>query len=814
MDQVIELKSVCHMVLRRLLIHGGSAAVLVILLPITMLPMLASKAFSQTIPTLPASAEALLDIPRLPAASVDPQGRYILLVHERGLLPIDYLSQPKVKIAGVWINSRTGGPHAPIAYFGLTLVDLESGEQTRLNIPDGVTIGYPQWSPDGSRFTFTATGESGVELWLGEVTSKATDRLVDTPLNATRGRPCTWMSNSDELLCRMVVERRAPLPKGVLTGAGLSPIDKFLAGNIDANDEQLVDYFLSSQLELINTRTGERKRVGEPIVTDSTEPAPDGQLFLVARVMPAFSVTGRSSQWRRVIQIWDRSGRVVRTFPASSSESTATARAVHWRASTPASVVWVEQVTETERVLVQSAPFLEPPVEIYRSRHRFAGIMWLDDPTLAIVSEFDPVKRITSAWLVAPDNTKQPPRLVWSRSVDGQDAVSGGFLTHSNGGSKPTVRVENNAIFTIGRAGQRSYLETMRLDTMRFERIWESDGASHETIIDLLSADGERLLTRHESATTPPNYLLHDLESDVTRPLTERTHPVPEFAETRRIALQYRRADGVDLSSNLYLPQDLKTGEKLPLLVWAYPRQYGPGATPHLADARGRFPSTERALKLFFTTRGYAVLDDVSMPVVGSTDTANDTFLEQIIDNADAALRSAADTGFVDLDRVGIAGHSYGAFMVANLMAHTRLFAAGVAMSGAYNRTLTPFGFQTERRTLWEARDTYLEMSPLLYSDQITAPLLLVHGLLDDNAGTPPIQSMQLYEAIRYNGGDTDLLLLPFESHSYRARESVIQVAAAMLEWFDSHLGHSEYQGTPLAASDSEFARGREASYP
>src|SRR5690606_22122130 len=267
------------------------------------------------------------------------------------------------------------------------------------------------------------------------------------------------------------------------------------------------------------------------------------------------------------------------------------------------------------------------------------------------------------------------------------------------------------------------------------------------------------------------------------RALTDYAHPAPQLTNARRIALRYKRPDGLGLSATLYLPADSEPLQPLPVVLWAYPRVYGEDTESVEPMTVEQFPGFERAFKLFFLLQGYAVLDDVSMPVVGTTATANDTFIEQIVRNAEAALRAAAETGFVDPSRAGVAGHSYGAFMVANLLAHSDLFSAGVALSGAYNRTLTPFGFQTERRSLWEARETYLAMSPFLYSNVINEPLLLVHGLLDENAGTPPIQSIQFYEAIRHTGGKADILLLPREGHTYRGRESVLATAATMLEF-------------------------------
>jgi dipeptidyl aminopeptidase/acylaminoacyl peptidase len=317
--------------------------------------------------------------------------------------------------------------------------------------------------------------------------------------------------------------------------------------------------------------------------------------------------------------------------------------------------------------------------------------------------------------------------------------------------------------------------------------VWESTRPGYEEIAALLDPRADLILTRHESATEPPNYYVTSRTTGALRPVTDYNQEVPGVLDAVRFQLTYTRDDGYSLSSNLYLPPDAMRDASLPLVLWAYPREVGVTDHAFAPPLRERFFDTERVLKLSFLMRGYAVMDNVAMPIVGSAN-ANDTFIEQIVANSEAAIAAAAATGFVDPTRVGVAGHSYGAFMAGNLLAHSQLFSAGIALSGSYNRTLTPFGFQTERRTFWEAPDTYLAMSPLLYSNKISAPLLLVHGLEDKNPGTPPLQSTQFFQAIRGNGGQAELLLLPLEGHSYRARESVLRTATAMLDWFDRYL--------------------------
>ena len=185
---------------------------------------------------------------------------------------------------------------------------------------------------------------------------------------------------------------------------------------------------------------------------------------------------------------------------------------------------------------------------------------------------------------------------------------------------------------------------------------------------------------------------------------------------------------------------------------------------------------------------GYAVLDNAAMPIVGDPRTVNDHFVEQVVMDAKAAVEKAVAMGVTDPARVGVGGHSYGAFMTANLLCHTDLFAAGIARSGAYNRTLTPFGFQSESRTLWQAPDMYFKVSPFLSADKIKGALLLIHGEADNNPGTFPVQSERMYQAVRGNSGTVRYVSLPYESHGYEARESVGHTLYEMITWFDKYV--------------------------
>lgn len=737
--------------------------------------------------TLPQDVITLLSADPLPERIVDPTGRYALLVHKHRLLSERALTEPTVEVAGVRLNPRTNARHAAIPYYGLTLVELGTGRTQRLEVPPNLAIGFPQWAPDGTQFAFTVTVDRGVELWTGSPEPPHPVRRVLGPvLNGAQGSPCSFMPDSRSLLCQLVARKHEP-PKAPSAALRLLTQTVKPPGQ---SDDVAAEYFLRAQLALVDASGAGRPRaIGGPAVLDAVDPSPSGEYLLVTRRVPPYSGPSVLDTGGRTLEVWDTDGRLMHSL---GPDNAAGPRALHWQPSAPATLTWVERRGDQDRLVTQAAPFRTPPQLLFSSEQRFSGLRWLEDSELALFDEYDVTERFTRIWLLDASQFPRPPELVGSRG--GREGPLPGFgwpsLTTDRAG-KQVVRFHDGYLYVVGRradpAGSRAYLDRVRLDTLAAERLWQSDAGGREEILDLLAADGSAVLTQIEDVTEPPNYVVRNLGAGTARAITHHRHPVPAMTEVARIPLRYRRRDGVEMSSLLYLPKRAAGDPPLPMVVWAYPREYREGSVP--TPARNRhFADVDRALQLYLLLRGYAVLDDVSMPIVGNGNNANDTFVPQVIANAEAAIEAAAATGAVDPNRVAVAGHSYGAFMVANLLAHTELFRAGVGLSGAYNRTLTPFGFQTERRTLWEAPDAYLAMSPILYTHQITAPMLLVHGLLDDNAGTLPMQSQYMYEAIRRNGGSAELLLLPNEGHSYRGRESVLRTATAMLRLFDEHL--------------------------
>jgi dipeptidyl aminopeptidase/acylaminoacyl peptidase len=407
----------------------------------------------------------------------------------------------------------------------------------------------------------------------------------------------------------------------------------------------------------------------------------------------------------------------------------------------------------------------------------------------ALVEEFERSKRMIRTLEIDMEKPGSTARVIFSRNERDEYHNPGAPVTKTMVDGRQAILQSGNEIYLSGAGaspdGDKPFLDRFDLASGKSERLFQSkDG--YESIVAVLDDSGTRLLTRRESPTEPPNYYMRS--SGVLKPLTHFANPMPQTAGIKKQLVTYKRADGVPLSFTLYLPADYTPGKRLPTVMWAYPYEFSD------ADTAGQVTGHEAQsfpvlnYHQLVTLHGYALLDNASMPIVGDPDTVNNTYVEQIQMDAQAAIDKAVEMGVADRDRIGVYGHSYGAFMTANLLAHTRLFHAAVAESGAYNRTLTPFGFQSERRTFWEASDVYTKMSPFWFADKIKTPVLLIHGEADDNTGTFPIQSERLYAAIRGNGGTVRLVMLPSEAHGYRGAETMEHVLYEELAWFDKYL--------------------------
>jgi dipeptidyl aminopeptidase/acylaminoacyl peptidase len=458
-------------------------------------------------------------------------------------------------------------------------------------------------------------------------------------------------------------------------------------------------------------------------------------------------------------------------------------------------VVWAEaldggdpraQVPHRDKVMTMSAPFSAGPVELTRVENRFASIAWTDSGT-ALVTENERRRRWTRTWMI--EKPGAAPRKLWDRSQEDQYGNPGTPLRRETASGTSTIRQTGDAIFLSGQGanpeGARPFVDRLSLSTLKTDRVFQTTGRTYETVIAVLSDDGAKILTRYESSTEPPNVYVRDLKANTRRMLTNYQDPAPSLRGIQKQLVTYKRNDGVELSATIITPPGWTPSQgRLPTLLWAYPREFtDPNNAGQVTSSPNRYPALGGASHLLFLTQGYAIIDDPTMPIIGPEETANDTYVQQLVASAQAAVDRAVELGVTDRDRVVAGGHSYGAFMTANLLAHSDIFRAGLARSGAYNRTLTPFGFQNEQRTFWEVPQIYGNMSPFYFAHKINEPILLIHGEADDNSGTFPIQSERMYMALKGHGATVRYVTLPNEAHGYAARESVLHTLAEMLNW-------------------------------
>jgi dipeptidyl aminopeptidase/acylaminoacyl peptidase len=808
-----------------------------------------------TYQTPPPAILKVLNAPVTPQASVG-RARDIVLLYSPVLYPsIADLAQPFARVAGLRIDVATNGRHNAPQFNNLILKRVADSSEQKLDFPADFYVSEPSWSPDARTIAFTHVTNSGIELWLADARTGKAAAVPGLRLNgvlsfatgpAEEKLPCRWMPGGKSLLCQTIPAGRGapPRPPAVPTGprvqesfgkaAPLPTYEDLLENEYDA---ALFDYSATSQLALVDTANGKITSVGAPAIFATADPAPGGDLILVARVHRPYSYIVPADLFPRDVEVWDLIGNAVfkvASLPLQENVPIGGVptgpRDIEWHPNQAGTLVWVEaldggdpktKVPERDKVMWAHEPFTTGPVELTRVEKRFAGIEFGERGDLAILRDFDRDTLRSRAWFFNPQPTPDEAwtfhsdkpnekTLVWDLSTQDRYHNPGAPVLWPLANGHSAVLQQSNYIFLMGAGaspdGDRPFLDRLDINTMDLQRIFQSDAKSYEEIVAMLSTGGGVLLTRRESQQEPPNYLLRaSVKSNgnfadpgsltQVSAFTSFTDVTPELRVIHKELVTYKRPDGVDLSMTVYLPPDYKQGERRPAVIWAYPQEFTDASVA--GQVRGspyRFTTLTGPSPLFFLLDGYVVLDGASMPVVGNPETVNNTYVEQITASAEAAIDKAAEMGVIDPNRVGVGGHSYGAFMTANLLAHSDLFRAGIARSGAYNRTLTPFGFQNERRTLWQAPDLYIKVSPFMFADKIKAPILLIHGEADDNSGTFPLQSDRMYRAIKGNGGSVRYVTLPDEAHGYSARESIQDVLWEMLTWFDKFVKNAAPQ--------------------
>jgi len=766
----------------------------------------------------------LVDVTPPPFISLSPDDQWLLILQPPGYPSIADLAKPELRLAGIRFDPTTYGKSKASYFTGLLRINLETltGHPVT-GLPEPLHLERFQWSPDGRYLAFTQNTGTSIELWFIDLTSGTASRIPGALLNDTMpGTRFQWLPDSKSILyCGFPDERghppsAPPVPLGSVvqeTEGKAAPVRTYQDLLRSPYDEALFDFYCTSLLVRTNLQ-GKKETILPPAIYLSFSLSPDGQYLLAEKIVKPYSYLVPLDRFACEADIYTAGGKHVRhlsslppaeDIPKGFSSVRTGPRGYEWRADVPAELWWVEALDDgdanreapfRDRLFSLAAPFKGEPIAKYDLELRFDGMEWFSED-IAIVEQswWDTRRKITAR--IAPSHPADSWQVLFDRSFEDAYSDPGNFIVRPARNGKYVLQDDGTGtvFFLSGLGaspeGNRPFIDRIHLPTGKKTRLWQCTGKKYEVPYYLSVKNKLKMIIRRESPSDPPNFFLIDPELGSEHPVTHVEHPYPGLKNIRKEMIRYKRADGIDLTGMLYLPyEEEEKNAGLPVLIWAYPQEYKTAtAAGQVKDSSFRFPWISWASPLFFLMKGYAILDNPSLPIIGEGDAEpNDTYVEQLVAGAQAAIDKLVSMGVADPEKIAVGGHSYGAFMAANLLAHSRLFAAGIARSGAYNRTLTPFGFQSEERTLWDAPETYIKMSPFMHAHQIKTPLLLIHGEADNNSGTFPMQSERFYTALKGNGGTARLVLLPHENHMYRARESILHMLWEMEKWLEKYL--------------------------
>jgi dipeptidyl aminopeptidase/acylaminoacyl peptidase len=772
--------------------------------------------------TPPASIADLVNAPSTPAVTFSKDGSFMLLLERTESPSIEDLAQPELRIAGLRINPSTSGPSRAGGYTNLKIKKTAKGEEIQVTgLPSPAKMSGFTFSLDERYLAFTHTEAKGISLWVVDLSTHTAKALTGPILNQVLGNSMAWLADNS-LLIKAVNPARGKVPSAPVAPAGptiqetsgkAAPSRTYQDLLANPHDEALFAYFMDSQLMRI-TLDGSSTAVGKPAMIKSMLLSPDKNYLLVESIQKPFSYLVPADRFPYTVEIWSSQGATLKTLaqlpldevrPTGFDATVSGIRNVNWRADAPATLYWAEaqdkgdpkiKVAERDIVFTLMAPFTGEKQKLVGTTLRFGGISWSDE-NFALLSERWSASRTEKVSVFQPGAPSQAPRTIIERSSDDLYNDPGSPLLTDNAYGRKVLQRNGEVVFMTSEGGSPEgsmpFLSTFNTSTKEQKILWRSQAPYYERVTKVLDKEGSQLITLKESTDMSPNYWLVNTKKRVApKQLTAFADPYPTLKGIKKQLITYPRKDGLNLSAVLYTPEgyDPARDGQLPVLMWAYPREYKSAADA--AQVRGSkytFTRLSWGSPLYWVTRGYAIMDQTEMPIVGEGELEpNDFFIEQLVANAEAAINKVVEMGVGDRSRIAVGGHSYGAFMTANLLSHTQLFAAGIARSGAYNRTLTPFGFQYEQRSYWEAPEVYFNMSPFSFADQVKTPILLIHGEADNNSGTFPIQSERYYNALKGHGATTRLVLLPHESHGYAAKESILHTLWEMDSWLEKYV--------------------------
>lgn len=768
----------------------------------------------------------LADYERAPSVSMDSKKENMLLSYTNTYKSLDDLNQDEMKLGGLRINPTTNISSTVTYINNLKISKVKNGTPKQvMGLPENPKITNISWSPDEKKIAFTHTTDKGVELWVIDIATVTAKKLTVDNLNANLGNPTNWFRDSKQLLIKVLPENRAKLidnekglPDGPIvseTSGGTSSQNRtyqdLLKNKIDeANFETLV----TSELYIVDLNGNKNLFKPAAIYADESF-SPDGKYILITKINKPFSYVVPYSRFPQTETVYDINGNLIKEvnyvpldeIRAKGFMSTrAGKRGFSWRADEPSTLYFTEaldggdankEVDFRDEVFLWKAPFAEVPKSLLKTKLRFSGITWGTSET-AMYVEYWYDTRTLKRYLINPSSNGGNPKLIEDRNYQDIYSDPGSFQMKKNDFGRYVLNIENNKMYLLGdgftKEGQFPFIDEFDLNTLKTKRLYTSKlKDKKEDLLSLEDAKKGEVLVRIESKNEYPNYYFRNLKSKKLTQITNFKNPFESLKNVYKEVITYKRNDGVTLSGTLYLPAGYdrtKKDKKLPLLIWAYPQEFkDKNSAGQTTQNPNEFTFPYYGSFVYWVTRGYAVLDDAAFPIIGEgTTEPNDTFIPQLVANAEAAINAVDNLGYINRTKVGVGGHSYGAFMTANLLTHSNLFACGIARSGAYNRTLTPFGFQSEQRNYWDVPNIYNTMSPFMNAEKMKTPILLVHGEADNNPGTFTLQTERYYQALKGLGAPARMVILPKESHGYRAKENIFHLLWEQDQFLEKHL--------------------------
>ena len=768
----------------------------------------------------------IVHAPSLPRTSISPTKTHILLSDPILYPTLSELGAPMLKLAGTRVNPKNNYYHGRHGGTSPRILTIQDGKTVDLMIPREAEVMATYWTVDGQRFALSVGFEDRIELWVGDIGGKV-EKVEGVVLNPIMDQAVRWFPDQEKLLIRRINNRGSapqkpsmPIGPKILEDAGANARSTYEARNLleTAYDDELFSYYTQCELVIYDTKTKQSQVIGPAASYISADISPDGNYLLIERLKEPWSHEVAWWRFAHDIEVWDLQGKLIKTVanqPVANEvpvQGVSTGhRAVQWQRTAPHTLFWVEALdggdpmAEAEfrdKLMRWEAPFKGEPEEVFKAENRVRGLRWGQTEGMLLLYQRERMKRRRYVWLL--DVNKGTSKLWFDLDEDDRYNDPGYPLFTQLENGQYVIKVEDGAMYFRGSGGtpegDRPFVDRRNIESGKVERLFRCAKGKYEYFVGF-AKEANSFIMSSESPTTVPNLYLAKFgkkikaeEGEGTRaitkdPITKFEDPSPELRQIENKIVRYERNDGVELSFQLLLPPGYKEGTRVPTVVYAYPLEYSGAKTAgQVRGSSNRFMRIWGPSHKYFLMRGYAVLDNTAMPMIGDPETVYDTFVPQLVADAEAAVQKAIDLGVADPDRIGVIGHSHGGLMVANLLAHTDLFAAGIARSGSYNKTNQPFGFQGERRSLFEATESYIACSPTFFADKVNEPVLIIHGDDDSNPGTLTFQSEVFYEAVRGSGGTARLVLLPFEDHGYRAKESVEHVLWEQMNWFDKYV--------------------------